>query len=245
MDRLEENNRAFIPIKPQRLSEEVYRQLKESILSGRYKPGDRLPSEKSFCEAFGVGRPVIREALRFLENSGFISVRAGAGGGALVQRIDSSILTNTFEGIVKLDGVSMRDLTEARLALEMGALPLVIERIGEDDIKALEANLNEAKESIEKGIRAKRNLAFHVLLVKASGNQLLMKIGEALFDLMDKLLDQYPYSADRSRVVLEDHRNLIEALKSRDTKKVKRMMLKHIGDTFNIFEQPGRMAKKE
>jgi len=241
MSQPEEQNRVFIPIKQQRLSEEVFRQLKEAILEGHYKPGDRLPSEKVFCESFGVGRPVIREALRFLENSGLIRVRAGSGGGAFVQKIDSSILTNTFEGIVKLDGISMRELTEARLALEMGALPMVIERMGKDDIKALEGNVNEAKESIEKGIRAKRNLAFHVLLVKASGNQLLIKIAEALFDLMDKLLDHYPYSVDRSRIVLEDHRNLIEALKAGDAKKVNRMMLKHIGDTFSISEQPGKL----
>jgi GntR family transcriptional regulator, transcriptional repressor for pyruvate dehydrogenase complex len=240
MNQLEEHKVAFIPIKQQRLSEGVYRQLKESILSGHYKPGDRLPSEKSFCEAFGVGRPVIREALRFLENSGLISVRAGAGGGAFVQKIDSSILTNTFEGIVKLDGVSMRELAEARIALEMGALPLVIERMGENDIKALEDNVNEAKESIERGIRAKRSLAFHVLLVKASGNQLLIKIGEALFDLMDKLLDRYPHSAERSRIVLEEHRSMIEALKTGDKKKVRKLMLKHIGDTFAISEQPDK-----
>jgi GntR family transcriptional repressor for pyruvate dehydrogenase complex len=243
MNKIEENNGVFIPIKQQRLSEEVYRQLKESILSGRYKPGDRLPSEKSFCEAFGVGRPVIREALRFLENSGLISVRAGAGGGAFVKRIDSSILTNTFEGIVKLDGVSMRELAEARIALEMGALPLVIERMGGDDIKALEDNVNEAKESIEKGIRAKRNLAFHVLLVKSSGNQLLIKIGEALFDLMDKLLVRYPYSVERSRIVLEEHRVMIEALKAGDKEKVRKLMLKHIGDTFAISEQPDKGPK--
>jgi GntR family transcriptional repressor for pyruvate dehydrogenase complex len=243
MSQVEEHKVVFIPIKQQRLSEEVYRQLKESILSGRYKPGDRLPSEKAFCEAFGVGRPVIREALRFLENSGLISVRAGAGGGAFVQKIDSSILTNTFEGIVKLDGVSMRELAEARIALEMGALPLVIERMGKDDIKALEENWKEAKESIEKGIRAKRNLAFHVLLVKASGNQLLIKIGEALFDLMDKLLDRYPYSVERSRIVLEEHRSMIEALKAGDKEKVRKLMLKHIGDTFAISEPPGKDPK--
>ena len=243
MNQLEEHKVAFIPIKQQRLSEEVYRQLKESILNGQYKPGDRLPSEKSFCEAFGVGRPVIREALRFLENSGLISVKPGSGGGAFVQKIDSSILTNTFEGIVKLDGVSMRELAEARIALEMGALPLVIDRMAEDDIKALEENVKEAKESIEKGIRAKRNLAFHVLLVKASGNQLLIKIGEALFDLMDKLLDRYPYSAERSRIVLEEHRRMIEAFKAGEKEKVKQLMLKHIGDTFAISEQIGEGPK--
>ena len=163
--------------------------------------------------------------------------------GHFVQKIDSSILTNTFEGIVKLDGVSMRELAEARIALEMGALPLVIERMREDDIKALEDNVNEAKESIEKGIRAKRNLAFHVLLVKASGNQLLIKIGEALFDLMDKLLDRYPYSVERSRIVLEEHRIMIEAFKMGDKEKVKQLMLKHIGDTFAISEQPRKGPK--
>jgi GntR family transcriptional repressor for pyruvate dehydrogenase complex len=234
MNQTEKPNRTFIPIKQQRLSEEVYRQLKEAILCGDYKPGDRLPSEKLFCESFGVGRPVIREALRFLENSGLIYVKAGSGGGAFVQKIDSSILTNTFEGIVKLDGVSM---TEARLALEMGALSFVIERIRDDDIKALEDNLNDVEENIKKGIRAKRNLVFHVLLMKASGNQLLIKIAEALFDLMDKLLDHYPYSLERSRIVLEDHRNLIGLLKKGDAKKVKHMMLKHIRDTFGVFEE--------
>jgi GntR family transcriptional regulator, transcriptional repressor for pyruvate dehydrogenase complex len=243
MNQPEEHNGVFIPIKQQRLSEEVFRQLKEAILGGRYKPGDRLPSEKLFCESFGVGRPVIREALRFLENSGLISVKAGAGGGAFVQKIDSSILTNTFEGIVKLDGISMKELTEARLALEMGALPLIIERIGEDDVKALEKNISEAKESIEKGIRAKRNLAFHVVLIKASGNQLLIKIGEALFDLMDKLLDHYPYSVERSKVVLEEHRSVIEAFKAGDKEKVRQIMLKHIGDTFAISEQHGKLPE--
>jgi GntR family transcriptional regulator, transcriptional repressor for pyruvate dehydrogenase complex len=51
MNQPEEQNATFIPIKQQRLSEEVYRQLKEAILGGHYKPGDRLPSEKVFRES--------------------------------------------------------------------------------------------------------------------------------------------------------------------------------------------------
>lgn len=243
MNQAEEQNKTFIPIKQQRLSEEVHRQLKEAILEGHYKPGDRLPSEKLFCEAFGVGRPVIREALRFLENSGLISVKAGAGGGAFVQKIEANILTNTFEGIVKLDGISMEELTEARLALEMAALPLALERVQEKDIRALEENLNEAEENLHKGIRAKKSLAFHVLLVKASGNQLLTKIAEALLDLMGKILDQYPHSFERSRKVLEEHRDLIESLKTGDMGKVRQKLLKHIRDTLSAFEYPKKLSE--
>jgi GntR family transcriptional regulator, transcriptional repressor for pyruvate dehydrogenase complex len=227
----------FLPLKPQRLSEEVYRQLKDAILEGHYKPGDKLPSEKSFCETFGVGRPVVREALRSLENSGLISVRPGAGGGALVQKIDSSILAGTFEGIVKMDNVSLEELTEARLALEMGALPLVFRRISPEDLDELERNLEEVRQNLARGIRGKRNLGFHVVLLKASGNQLLSKIAEALMGLMGRLLEDYEYSTERSREVLKIHEQLIQLLRTKQYDKATQLLDAHIKDTFHLFRR--------
>jgi DNA-binding FadR family transcriptional regulator len=228
----------FVPLKPLRLSEEVHRQLKEAILGGHYTPGDRLPSERELCETFGVGRPVIREALRFLENSGLITVRQGSTGGAFVQRIDSSILAHTLEGIVKMDNVSLRELTEARLALEMGAFPLVVERFGPEDLAALEANMAEVEENLDHGIRKKRNLGFHVLLVKASRNPLLAKIAEALFAFMEKLLEQYEYDVQRSRRVLNVHRDLVDLLKARQFDEAARVLEAHIRDSFALFKTP-------
>ncbi len=231
------DTRVFVPLKPQRLSEEVYRQLKEAILEGHYKPGDRLPSEKSFCETFGVGRPVIREALRSLENSGLISVRPGAHGGAFVQKIDSSTLAGMFEGIMKMDNVSLEELTEARLALEMGSLPLIFKRIGSEQLDELERNLQEVRENLARGIRGKRNLGFHVILLKASGNQLLSKIAEALMGLMSGLLEDYEYSVERSREILEIHERLIHLLRTKQYKKAAQLMEAHINDTFHLFRR--------
>jgi GntR family transcriptional repressor for pyruvate dehydrogenase complex len=225
----------FFPLKPQRLSEEVYRQLKEAILGGRYEPGDRLPSEKEFCEAFGVGRPVIREALRSLENSGLIFVRPGAGGGAFVQKIDSSVLTHTLEGIVKMDKVSLEELTEARLALEMGAFPLVVQRITPDRVAELEQNLEEVRENLRKRVRGKRNLTFHVLLLKASRNPLLIKIGEGLFDLMGKLLEEYEYSDERSQKVLKIHEDLVRLLKAKKYTRASKVLEAHIRESVPLF----------
>jgi GntR family transcriptional regulator, transcriptional repressor for pyruvate dehydrogenase complex len=241
MDRMDRRKdpQVFLPLKPQRLCEEVYRQLKDSILGGYYKPGDRLPSEKAFCETFGVGRPVIREALRSLENSGLISVRPGAGGGAFVQKIDSSILAGTFEGIMKMDNVSLEELTEARLSLEMGALPLVFKRIKSEDLDLLERNLKEVRENLDRGIRGKRNLGFHVLLLKASGNQLLSKIAEALMGLMGNLLEDYEYSVERSRQVLRIHEQLIHLLRTKQHSKATQVMEAHIKGTFHLFRQRG------
>ena len=241
MDRMDRRKdlQIFLPLKPQRLSEEVYRQLKGSILGGYYKPGDRLPSEKAFCETFGVGRPVIREALRSLEHAGLISVRPGAGGGAFVQTIDSSILADTFEGIMKMDKVSLEELTEARLALEMGALPLVFKRIKTEDLDKLEWNLKEVRENLDHGIRGKRNLGFHVLLLKASGNELLSKIAEALMGLMGNLLEDYAYSIERSRKVLKIHEQLIYLLRTKQYGEASQVMEAHIKETFHLFHQRG------
>ena len=239
MDRMDQPKdfQVFFPLKPQRLSEEVYRQLKDAILGGFYKPGDKLPSEKAFCETFGVGRPVVREALRSLENSGLISVRPGAGGGAFVQKIASSTLADTFEGIMKMDNVSLEELTEARLALEMGALPLVLKHINTEHLDELERNLKEVRENLARGIRGKRNLGFHVLLLKASGNQLLSKIAEALMALMGSLLEEYEYSVERSRKVLKIHEQLIHLLRTKQYTEATQVLEAHINDTFHLFRR--------
>ena len=67
----------FRPIRPSRISEEVTEQLKQSILFGDFKAGDKLPPERLLAGEFQVSRVAVREALRTLENSGFIITQAG------------------------------------------------------------------------------------------------------------------------------------------------------------------------
>ncbi|MGQ9859956.1 MAG: FadR/GntR family transcriptional regulator, partial [Thermodesulfobacteriota bacterium] len=73
----------FKPLRQGRISEEIAEQLKESILLGHFKPGDRLPSERDLADQFRVSRVDILEALRALENTGFVVTRQVATGGAV------------------------------------------------------------------------------------------------------------------------------------------------------------------
>ena len=70
----------FHPIKTVRASEAIYEQIKDRIISGELKPGDRLPSERNMMELFQRSRPTIREALRMLERSGYIRTIPGSNG---------------------------------------------------------------------------------------------------------------------------------------------------------------------
>lgn len=240
MDALKAGGKPLQPLKRKRLSEEISEQLKAAIFKGTYTPGDRLPPEGHLGRIFQVGRPVVREALRSLENSGLISVKPGAGGGAFVKRIGSHTLIETLEGIVKLDHVSMEELTEARMAVEMAVLPLVMERIRPEDLDALEHNIREAQECLEKGIEEPKNLMFHVLLANASRNQLLIKIVKALFGVLAGFIATQEYSYERKKTVLEEHRELFQLLRAKRHREVEAALSRHIVGTMMQFEKGDR-----
>ena len=231
------------PPKRIRLSEAISLQLRDAIFNGDYLPGDKLPAESALGELFQVGRPVVREALRSLENSGLIFVRPGSGGGAFVKKISSHTLSETFEGIIRLDQVSMEELTEARLAVEMSTLPLAIKNITPEDLEALDRNLEEAGMGLEQGVEEPKNLTFHVLLARASHNPFLFKITEALFRVLATLIREYEYSYQRKKRVLEEHRALFRLLKAKEYEALEKALENHIKASVKYLDNPrGRKA---
>src|SRR5512136_1958727 len=108
----------FKPIKQLRVSEEVAKQLKESILLGNYNTGDKLPAERDLAEEFQVSRVSIREAIRKLENSGLIITRQGATGGAYVTDLSFEYLVSAFLDLFLADKISISDLRQVRLIVE-------------------------------------------------------------------------------------------------------------------------------
>lgn len=110
--------KSFTPIKQVRVSEEVAEQLKELILSGHLKAGDKLPSERDLAEKFRVSRLAVREALRSLQGAGFASARQGSGGGVFVTDLTFEQLTNAYLNLFVAGKISIAELLELRLLVE-------------------------------------------------------------------------------------------------------------------------------
>lgn len=114
-------------IQRRKLYEEVEHQLRELIVSGSLKPGDRLPSEHELMERYGVGRPAVREALLTLERQGFLRLRSGSP--AVVTRPSPAIILlelmthNTLHGLLALHvlfiGIIKSKSTKYGLQLEL------------------------------------------------------------------------------------------------------------------------------
>src|ERR1700743_1352915 len=114
-----------------RISEVIVEQIRLLMRQGQLKPGDRLAPGRDLCERFGVSRVTVREALRMLESSGLVEIRVGARGGAFVTAPSSNRVGEGLTDLLSLSVITTTDITEIRMVLETGIVPLVCERATE------------------------------------------------------------------------------------------------------------------
>ncbi|MBW2000721.1 MAG: FadR family transcriptional regulator, partial [Deltaproteobacteria bacterium] len=165
----------FSPVKTRRTFEEVSASIKELILEGVLNPGDRLPSEIELARQFNVSRQTVREALRILELSGFISVQKGGTGGPLIKDTILNAINNLFLDAFQLERISIGELTVARIEIEKVVLDHVVDNITEAQVGELRKNIARAREKIERNeVSVMENIQFHNVLAEASGNHVFI-----------------------------------------------------------------------
>lgn len=220
---------ALKPVSRTTLSEQVAMQLASELTGGRWKPGEKLPSEAELCKAFNVGRSTLREALKSLAFIGLIRMRAG--GGSYVSDQPSKYLEGPLfaKGVLNTEK-DITDLSDARILLETEVAGLCAQRATEQDLAALNDILKQMKTAIEQGGDAFRqlDLGFHLAIAMGSKNQvlseLLRHIREALQELITKSL-LLPAGTD---MAYKQHREIFEAMKQRSPARARKAMRSHL-----------------
>lgn len=180
----------FKPVRQGRISEEIAQQLKESILSGLFKAGDRLPSERDLAEQFKVSRVVIREALRALENLGFILTRQGATGGAFVTDLTFERLARAFVDLFLAGKISIPEMYEVRRLVEPEVARLAAHRINEDyAILLKEALEQEELPPVSFPEDFDRKTKVHLLLAQMCGNRFFEALVRSAMELTMKVIE--------------------------------------------------------
>src|ERR1700754_1569512 len=154
-----------------RISEIIVEQIRLLMRQGQLKPGDRLAPEPGLCERFGVSRATVREALRMLESSGLVEIRVGARGGAFVTAPSSDRVGESLADLLTLSVISAADVTEVRMMLEAGLVPLVCERATEEDLADLEAICQRSEAALAAGdYSMDMSLEFHIRVAESTHN---------------------------------------------------------------------------
>jgi len=208
-----------------RLYEHIARALAQAIEMGRYKSGDRLPSERELSEEFGVSRPVVREAIIVLEAQGLVRRRQGAG--VYVAAKVPSLLSSTEDA----DGPF--EVTEARRLLEGEIAALAAVTATDKQIEEMAAIIERiADMRTDQATREQADRAFHVALARSTNNDVLVRMVENLWDKRyQSPLCIYFFSRARDAGIqppVDEHQVILDALKARDADAARQAMRDHL-----------------
>lgn len=175
----------FQPIQKVRAFEEVAARIRTELVEGGFKAGDKLASERELCEQFQVSRNTLREALRSLENAGILESRKGATGGAYVTQVTGDAVVTGLSDMYQLGTIKPIELIRARIWIESAAIRVAAEHITPDEIQAMASNIAEADQATGDGnfeLRIQLNLDFHRMIAKATRNEVMVTMLEALLN---------------------------------------------------------------
>ena len=231
-----EQDNLFTPIESKRTFEEISSKVKNLIFDGTLKPGDRLPSEQELAKQFGVGRQSVREALRLLELSGFVSIQKGYGGGPVVKDTISTQIRNLYLDAFRMEKITVEEFTTARSVIEKAILNEVIDKADERDIKRIQANIAEAQELVaNKKLATDENFDFHALLARASKNKVFIILEKSINAIHRNLRSRSTADYKTTRNALKAHQYILDAIINKDREKAIRLLDKHILDVMKSY----------
>lgn len=220
----------FKPLKQTRISEEVMRQLKEAILLGEFSADGKLPSERELTEQFQVSRGVIREAIRALEITGFVTTRQGNSGGAFVTELSFNQVGNAFLDLFLANKVSIPEMAQVRRIIEPEVARLAAAHSTADGHKKLlDAQKTEFVPTANHNERVIVNQRVHLILAEICGNHFLEAIVKSMLRLTREMVEAV--EPDHSKLHAPgEHRHIIEAVIHGNPEKSAAAMSKHLED---------------
>jgi len=209
-----------------RLYQKVAEELARLISSGEYPRGSRLPAERKLAERFNVSRPTIREAFIALEINNFVEVRGGSG----------VYVCNEGPNELSSSGLDAGpfDILEARIKLEGELAELAATKITDEELEELELAIERMEEENKEGkpLHEKADEEFHILIAKATKNEVMVALCEMLWRLRNqspvsaKILEKVRQAGSKPRI--DEHRRILDALHARDPEGAKLAMRNHL-----------------
>ena len=204
--------------------------LRDLILDEGLPEGTPLPTERELVAKSGLSRGSVREALRVLETEGLIVTKAGRNGGSAIRRPTRESISRSFELFLRSHGVRFDALLEAREAVEPAAARLAALHRSEEDI----AEITEVHRELETlsgnaAKFAKVNLKWHLAVVKASKNELLITFVGAISRPIYAATEYQSFNtAELRRDVVRVHGRVLDAIIQQDGEAAFRRMQRHM-----------------
>jgi GntR family transcriptional regulator, transcriptional repressor for pyruvate dehydrogenase complex len=237
----------FRPIHTRRAFEEICERIREQLVLGVLRPGDKLPPERDLAQQLGVSRNVLREALRSLEMAGVLRLQKGVKGGAFVQKGDTGRMNDVMRDMLSLGTISVRELSEARIHVLELVVRLACANARQNDFAALEANIERTDLATREGRlldRVECSREFYKSLAAATGNKVIAMILDSVTEIhMRFVYAKVASSGVAMPRLAERRRQFVSALRERNVALASRLMRSHLEAVQRMLERdPGAMS---
>ena len=221
----------FAPVRTANAFEQTVERLGRAIRMGLLQPGEQLPSERELAQHLALSRSTVREALRVLQESGYLEARRGRGGGTFVcETLPADEDRPPEDGVRIVRGEELAALLRYRRVLESGAAELAAERATAEDRERLAQLVDEMEGFHLSDYGAYRGLdsRFHIQLASLSGSpDLVTTITDVQASLSD-VLNAVPRSEESMVNSQAQHRRILAALEARDRDATRVAMREHL-----------------
>ncbi|MET1054562.1 MAG: FadR/GntR family transcriptional regulator [Pedobacter sp.] len=202
------------------LSDKVIAGIKKDISSGRLKKGDKIPAEPELMEFYQVGRSTIREAIKTLAISGILKVQQGSGT-IVASKIKDESLTQ------RLRRADYEELNTVRAVLENEIVRLACSKRTTAHVELMQELLIQRKKAIEASQLKKcadTDIAFHIAIAKASGNQVLSDLYENFSLVLHDFFSTREQSIEHFQRNQQSHEDLAAAIANKDQKSAEQLL---------------------
>ena len=226
------------PIKPKRISDQVFDQLKELIFRGEMKPGQKIMPERELSEALNVSRTSVRDAISKLVVMGLLEQRQGQG--TFVRSMDS-IQNNPLAVAIDAQDATLEDLLEVRMGLECNAASLAAQRAVDSDIHFLERSIADMHKEVASGeLGTEADVSFHMAIAYATKNPVQVDIMKSFYDFLfigikENLSHLYKEPGNIDKID-EQHKEIFKAIRNHDTEQAYLAMKRHIEFVLHFFK---------
>lgn len=225
-----------------RISDQVMDRILARIASGEWGPGHRLPGERQLAEEMGVSRVSIRAALQSLKTQGLLD--AVQGGGTRVIASSAAMDPGMLE-LVRVNRENLHDLAEIRAILEGWAVRRAALNRTDEDLAELSRIMEATQADIAAGAHKSENdVCFHLALAKAAGSGIYLHIMAVIRGVLHQMVDYHRYQlfaeSEDDRVILDQHRAVLNAVRAKDPDAAEAALRTHLGFVLDRYAAGGR-----
>lgn len=211
------------------ISKQIAEQLREAIVNGQFKIGERLPTEDELAQRYGVSRPSVREALKRLAAQNLVRAKRGPSGGNFVVKPSYEELAESLSGaatlLVGMGSLGIDEIIEARRALQGTCLELAVKNATTEHLHNIELALERQQDpEISDEAFCQADVAFHRALVDAADNGMLRFVMYTVIEALIPVTNMVVTVVRERSDIISLHRQMLHRLEQRDSTRLKRVM---------------------